>query len=569
MGTGIQGRIGIAFESSSNPGEVLLLADTAVASLPVTLTIQPNAVPGAPTSSGMRLFIQVRANIAVGTITVTGKDYTQTQGAATETTTSIPVAGTGSNPTGVFEYCTSAIFSTIDASGVTVSGLTGGVVRIYGIQAASKLIPAMMESEEKFNNFSPEEQRGLTSRHTNIQQLNKQVELGKFEGVFRPDNCLFVPYMAVGDSPASAHIPASPTVLKTTTAVAGGPLSLTTQPNTTGPGSFLQFVVTASSAVGTITVTGTDPYGMTIAETILCGRPAAANGNGTFYSQQIFASVASSGITFTALTAGSVAVNGIIAEQLTWLASDSGSGGSSTLKTAAIEWYTGTDAVTHPFAFFEEVTVEGGTDKEIKWSAKGQAQDMLSIGDRSVAPMTAINAMTPIGAIGAYSQLWQPFDWGMSGWQVAHFIDAISGTPGTTPYNQILSWKYTFKRPQDTTYTGANTQRYNKLYAQQRETELELTITFDDLIQYEKFRQGFAKLLLQTQLIGPICGVNAGVPVYKSWVFTFASKIDEAKRNVKMGRVEGTFKLLCEYTPALNYEYKLVVITQQPPTYAA
>lgn len=572
MGTPILGYIGLALESLTNPGAQLLMADTAVSAFPASLSTQPNGVSGQSGYSGMRLLIIIKGNTATGTITATGKDFSQAQNPLAETTNTIPVAGTASNPTGTYYYLTSAVYSAINSSGITVSSLTNGVVRIYGIQAASKLEPAMVDIEEKFPPFSPEEQRGLTSRDTNIIQLIKEVTVGKIEQVFYPDTGLFFPFQVMGSTPNKVTMPASPTVIKSSTAVSSFPItSYTAQPNTIGPGSLIQLVVTGSSAVGTVTVLGTKALtGEVISEVVQCGLPGAANGNGTWYTYQVFASLDTvTGLTATGLTSGSVAVNGIIGEQYTWLGADSGTGASSQLATAALEWYTGTDAIAASFVYFEEATLEGATEKEMKWSGKGRGQDMISIGDRTVTPMTANTAAVTIGtSIGGFSTLWQNFDITVAGWQTNVWIDVLSGTPGTTAYNSVLDWKITFKTPQKPSYPATNRQTYSKAYRQRRETEIDLTVIFDDIIQYEKFKQNFVKQLVNIQFLSnAYMGVYNSTPTFKNWNFIFAAKIIEAKRDTSKEKVEGKFKLKCEYTPSLGYEYKCIVQNQVPPTY--
>jgi hypothetical protein len=517
----------------------------------------------------MRLLIVVTGNSATGTITVTGKDFTQAQNAATETTPTIAVSGTASNPnpTG-YEYVTSAIFSTVNASGVTVSGLTGGSVKIYGIQAARFLLPAMLDAEEKFPMYSPQEQRGIMVRDTAIQQLIKQVDIAKLEQTFYPDNCLWLPYMLTGSAPTTANIATSVSSvlsLKVATATSG-PFSLTTQPNTLGPGMLLRFTVASSSAVGTITVAGTNVYGQSITETILAGVPGAANGNGTYYSQQVFASVSSNGVSFTGLTSGTCAVDGFFAESYTF----TGDSTSNTVYSSVLEWYTGTDAITYPFFFLTDVSIEGGTEKETKITGKGMAQDSLAIGNRTTTPLTASTASVPIGTIGAFSNLWQPFDIGLAGWQTAWYIDALSGTAGTTSYPVVLDWKLDFKIPQKPSYPAVNWQRFQKVYRQQRETTMDLTIDFADELQYEQFRQNFNRQLVQVQFIGPYVGSTTSpvAAVYKQWTFTFHMRWTSIKRDTSgMEKVTAKISGRAEYSTALGYDYTIKVVNQIPPTY--
>lgn len=573
MGNSALGRVGFELESIANPGMVLLLGSTLVSALPASLTTQPNAISGQSIFSGQRLYIEITGNTATGTITFTGKDFTQALGALTETTNTIPVSGTGANQGPFYPYTTKAVFSTINASGITVTGLTGGSIKIWGIQAVSNLVPAMLETpDEKNPIFSPQEQRGTLSRNTNIQRLNRIVDIPSFKSTFLPDHCaIWLPRSTIGSSPTQVTLPNTPTVLKTTTAIASFPLSMTTQPNTIGPDNIIQLVVTGSSAVGVVGVAGTNRYGQTITENVICGVPGAANGNGTFYTQQAFASINASGVTLgSGLTAGSVAVNGIIGIQETYTVGAAGAGAGDTLQTLCIEQYTGVDALTHPFSYFDEITLEGSPEKELMISGKGGCQDQMVIGDPTVTPMTNSTGNIPIGAIGALGAMWQPFDIGVSGWAVLFWIDALSGTAGTTAYNQILDYKVVFKNPRKPSWPTNNNPRFQQLYRQQREVQIDVTIDFIDVVQYYAFKNNVKQILQMQIMSNYLLGTISSTPVYKNWIFTFAGKISAFKRDIsKMERVEAKFTYVTEYTPTLGYEYQLVDQVQLPANYAS
>ncbi len=574
----ILGRIGITLESTSNPGEVVILAATAVSSLPASVTTQPNAIAGSSVYTGSRLLIVVKGNSATGTITVAGKDFSQAQNAISEATPTIPIAGSASNPvTTGYEYLTSNIYSTVNASGVTVSGLTGGTVTIYALDSARSMQPCLMDAEEKKAMFSPQEQRGLVSRNTNIQRLNKVVDIGSFKENFYPDTAAWwFGRSVVGSSPTQVTIPATPTVLKASYAVAGGNTTMTTQPNTLSNGDIIQLVVTGSSAVGTVVIPGTNPLGQAITETVQCGAPGAANGNGTFYTQQVFATIGT--VSFTGLTSGSVAFNGYYLLQETYTASTAGAG--DTLNPVEIDWVDGTDYVSLPYSYWTEVTLEGGAEKEITFTAKGGAQDMVAIGNRTTTPLsaTALAYAPAIGAAGAFSTsggtaagLWQPFDTGVSGWQAQWYSDALSGTVGTTALNNVLDWKIIFKTPFKASYATILWDRFQKLYRQQREIEIDLTVDFIDLVQYENFRQNIPQLM-QLYIQGPPVGSSAG---YKNWKFNFVVKATETKRDPsKMDRVEATIKLFTYFQTnafgaGTDGEYQLITQNQLPANYAS
>lgn len=579
----ILGRVAIYPEPTGSPGEQLVLPVTAVSSLPVGLTTALSAISGAPVMVGYRLFIVVLGNSATGTISVAGKDFSQAQNSITEATPTIAVAGSASNPlTTGYEYVTANVYSSVNVSGVTVSGLTGGSVKIYAILAARWMQPCMFDAEEKIPDFSPEEQRGQRSRHTNIQRLNKSVDIGQMKLVLYPDlAATWFGRTVIGASPVQSTIPATPTVLKASYAVVGGATSLTTQPNTLGPGSLLQLVVTGSSAVGSVTIAGTNIYGQAITEMVLCGSPGAANGNGTFYAQQVFATVNTGGVSFVGLTSGSVAINGMLLLQETYLRDSAGAG--NTYQSLVIERFTGTDALVYPFSYATETTLEWDATKEATLTLKGGAQDSLALGNRAITPLSssAIAYTTQIGAVGSFSTtgataggLWEPFDIGLSGWQVAVFIDALSGTAGTTAYNNVITGKITFKTPQTPLYPTYNWQRFSKLYAKQDETQIDLTIDFIDEIEYENFRQNIERLI-QVQFTGPYAGASGGVAYYKNWTFTFPARAITWKRDTsKMEKVEATVTFLCQWTQnafgaGSNGEFQLVTQTQAVPNYAA
>ncbi len=669
------GRIGIALESATNPGMVLLLGPTLVSALPASLTTQPNAVTGQSIWSGMRIYIEVKGNVATGTITVTGKDFSQAQNALAETTNTIAIAGTGANQGPFYPYTTKAVFSTINASGVTVSGLTGGTITIWGIQASRFLTPAMFEvPEEKNPPFSPQEIRGTLSRNTNIQRLNRIVDVPAFKTTFLPDNnALWFGRSTIGNAPTQGFLPANastlalkasavvsggpfslttqpnvlgayaqlqfvvtgssvvgtiviagvnnlgvsasetvqangsngngtytsvnfyqtvnasgvsftgltsgscainglyPNQLKALTAVSALPASLTTQPNTVGPDSLLQITVSASAANGVIGIAGTNRFGQTITENVICGIPGSANGNGTFYTQQAFASVSASGVTLgSGLTSGSITINGIIGLQETYQVGLAGAGAGDVLQTLAIEQYVGTDALTHPFAFYNEMAIEGSPEKELMVTGKGMAQDQMVIGDPTVTPMTNITGNIPIGAIGLPGNMWQPFDIGVSGWAVLFWIDSMSGTAGTTAYNQILDYKVIFKNPRKESFPAINNPRYQLVYRQQREVQIDVTIDFIDLVQYYAFKNNVRQLFQMQIQSNYYIGSISNTPVFKNWIFVFVTKQTAAKRDVsKMEKVEAKFTFMTEYNPVVGYEYSLVTQTQTVPNYNA
>src|SRR5947209_5624830 len=134
MGSTAKGLLAVYMEPTAAPGRQTLLPDTAV-SATMSLTTQPNV---ANAQALMYLHVVIKGATVSGTVAIAGK---KADGVTTVTETStILAAATALQPNS--EYCTTATFNTVNASGVTVTGLTGGTITIYGIYAATKLIPA-------------------------------------------------------------------------------------------------------------------------------------------------------------------------------------------------------------------------------------------------------------------------------------------------------------------------------------------------------------------------------------------------------------------------------------------
>src|SRR5205085_6696586 len=95
--------------------------------------------------------------------------------------------------------------------------------------------------------------------------------------------------------------------------------------------------------------------------------------------------------------------------------------------------------------------IEGGVDKDMKLSGvKGYAQDFLQIGDRTT---------TPLGT-SLIQSLATPVDRAFTGTNSQMFVDAITGTPATTLYNDLLTWKIMFKLPVVAKWTATIDSRY-------------------------------------------------------------------------------------------------------------
>ncbi len=534
MGSSALGTLGLVIENLSAPGRILLYSGSVTAT--ASATVQPSG------STGMRCFVVVQGNTTSGTVTIAGT--APGGGSITETTPTIPAQVAG-QPVVVaeFEYATNNVYATINASGITTTGLTNGTLMIYGVQAAKFLIPSMADFEQDFKTFSAQEQRGIYDRDTHIQQLTKEVNISSIKQSLYPEDSLFIGYTCVSQNPTITTIPASPTSLKS--AATTSPFSLTIPP--TSPGMKLIFVVSGASGFpGTITITnGVNQYGQTVSETI------TITANGTYYSSNVYSSIPNNGIAVATITGYSINVNGVFGWQYVFTPD------SLALASMALEWFTGTDSNAFPYSFFTELQIAHAVDKEVTVDLKGMSQDMEPIGNRATTPLSTSRVVS----------LAQPTDNPMIGWRTVVDIDQLNGTPLTTPYSQLIDVKIALKIPQNSIFTATNTQLFSSVYRGQREVSFDATVNFVDLVQYEAFRTNL-KQYFAIQFLGDYIGSVSNVVYSKSWAWTFPSRYAKFKRDAsKLSNVEVSITGTGEYEPAVGYSHSLTVICQQPPTY--
>lgn len=538
MGNAMKGTFAWVLENLTTPGKQLLLAQTAIAAS-MSLTNQPGASP----ATGQHLHLAITGNTAVGSVTVAGKDVNGNN--ISETISNIPIynAANSQHPNvNDFEYCTQNVYASVNANGITTTGLTNGFITIYGGQAAKILIPSEVDIDPPiYEEYDPKEHRGLVYEATNIQQGVQKVDWSVKQSLY-PENSLIIPHAFASASPTVTTIPASPTVLKAATAVSTGPFGLTTAP--TGPGMLLQVVVTSAGAAGTIVVVGTNPAGQSITETIV------ASGNGTFYSSNTFASVGASGISFTGLTGGSAAFNGVVAYDYVFLPAEQ-------VYSLAGEDYTGTDTANITLMTPTDFELSQDVKKAVELTVKGFAQDWQAIGDRTTANMTGSRGV----------QLGQPLDKPLTGWQSQIFIDPVPGSGGTvgaTQFMDLNTLKLAVKTPAEPEYNATNSQLMTGVYRNQIGGTIDLSINFKNLVQAENFRTN-GKMILVIKYLGPVLGTNAGSLVQKAWIFYVAAKYKAVKRK-RAGKVTADIQGTIEYEPSLGYGLKIEVICTQPPT---
>jgi hypothetical protein len=528
--TAAKGIINIMLEGSN--GEQQLLVPTAVSATMTGIT--------APTgSTGMRFHLRLSNWTASGTITING---TGTPNNSEVFSVAAPTAQQTQSPQlANFEVTSANAYTAI--TNITTTGLTNGVLEVLGIQAGKFQAPGTMVSDRDPKTYSPNEHSGLMEMDKKILQLTNATSIDSLTQDVYADISLWWPYMMMGAPTSTASIPATPTSLFSAASISASQ-SLSTQP--TAPGMKLIFTITNFTVAGTLTIAGTS-YGVATTENI------SITANGTYYSQNVYSAVNASGIT-NASTAATMAITGAFGWQLTFKS-------GAALYTAAIEWFDGTGSWTHPFSMADEGTFDVKVNGEGTVSIKGKAQDKLPIGDRTTTPLSGVNRIAALGT--------NLNDIPIAGWQGMVYLDPITGTPLTTQYTNMQELKITLKVPQDAHYTFTNRQTFNRAYPGKRQALVESTIDFTDLVQYEQFRQNLKQYLV-FQFLGPYIGTDSGTIYSKSWTWTVPFKYDGKiglTSDPKTSIVTIKPKFTAEYDSGIGGSYKLVVITQQPPTY--
>jgi len=539
MASAANGSIGFAFEPTATPGERIGFI---LAYGNVTTTASAANQPSG--STGMRCHILVYNNTATGTVTITGTDINGN--AINETTPTIPIfaGNAATDEQGRFDYLTTHVFGAINASGITTTGLIGGQVMINGVPGARWLMPATAKITPKYGEFSPKEHRALPDLNTHKIQTVKDVDI-QFDTTLYPDSSLFAPFALVNSvtNPSTwASSPSSPTSLLAATPVSGSPLSLTTQP--TAPGMKLILVIASASASGTITLSGTNPDGESISESI------NGSGNGTYYSTMAYKSISASDIVVTGFTSGTLAVTGVFGWNPTFFP-------SLNPFSLTTEWYTGTDSVAVPGCVFEELSLDFEVDKEFKLSMKGLGQDYIYLGNRSTNPLSGQQT----------SNLAQPVDFPLPVWNGEVFIDPLSNSPGTTQFGDLIKGKITFKAPLEALHKLTTRQTYAVAYRKQISVEFEGTADYTNLLQAEQFRQDFKQYLQFT-----FQGRNVGAGNYQAMnvIIPFKFNKFDVTSTPEMAAPTVDFAGIGEYDAGIGASYKIVwANTRTAPNYTS
>lgn len=553
--TGVQGytsltqQTRLCLETSTNPGETLLLAATTGAGT-MSLTTQPNTISA---TTGMHLHFYVIGNATAGNIAITGTNIAG--GAITSETYHVPIAPQQAQ--GYSEFTTTSAFATVTASSIVLTTLTPCTIMVWGSFAGKFLLPITLDKEEKIAHHSPQDKRGILAKNFRVTQLTKGVDVAKLDSDLYPDS-LWAYYMAIGKVPVVTTAPAAPTSLLAATAKAAT-MTLTTSLSTVSPGMFLIFAIGATNVLaGTIVLSGTDNYGNTVSETIT----VPASGPTTVYSTKRYASITNSGAdkfaTTGLTTAATIAVTGVFAWVYTWTYDGVN---NFTPYSAAIEAYDGVQGVVLPGTILTDMTLDWQKEKEILLQTKGMAQDFLIVGD----PTSTTVGTNPFATIA------QPTSVPYVSWPASFYIDAGTGTPATTQDGTMLAYKLAVVTGRKWMYAGDGQQRPTYVtWDAEPDFSVDVTIIYPNYQNYINYFKPNAPLILATTFQGNLLGTISSTTYYESVAITLPCKVDTFKADASGNPVQGKLKIMSEYSITnLGYYYKIAVTTQTPPTYTS
>jgi hypothetical protein len=308
----------------------------------------------------------------------------------------------------------------------------------------------------------------------------------------------------------------------------------------------LQLVVTGAAASGSIALSGTNQFGVTTTETVL------ASGNGTYYSANVYSAIATSGVTVTGLTSGSLAVNGFFATKFTFLMP------SDPVMTFSAAVFTGTDSACYPFGTITSGDFIHDVMKQITLDSKVITQDRIALGDRTTTSLSTSRLAT----------FGQPSDYPAAGWNTTCYIDAVTGTAGTTQYVDLESCKISVDTGAKETYVAKNQQVFDRMYYEPAEVKFEAIVDFTTQAEYEQFRQWQKRLFVLKFQDKNYLGTSSSVAQYKYWQWTLPVRytvfdLDRSKEKVN-AKVNG----VAEYSESLGYGAKLDIVAQQSPSYS-
>ena len=458
------------------------------------------------------------------------------------------------NAQGYTEFTTKETWSSVNASGIALTTLTPCTVMVWGTYGAKFLVPITADAEEKTPKHAPVDKRGINFKNLRVTQLTKGASVDKLDCDVYTDQ-LWIPYGLIGNTPVITTIPAAPTSLLASTAIAN-PMTLTTSLATVPPGEFLIFAITTNTAAGTIVLSGLDNYGNAQSETINFTSAATQ----TVYSTKRYSALTSPGANQFATTGGTsahIVVTGVFA----WVYTFTYDGINNIQPyTEALRLYNGVFGVLLPGTVLSEGTFDWQKEKEILFTGKGEAQDFLVVGDPT---------STSVGT-NPFSALAQPNTIPVVSWPATFFIDSdLGGVPLTTQDGSLETFKAMITTGRKWVFVGDGMQRANFVtYATEHDFSADATIVLQNYQNYINYFKPNVPLIFGASFQGNLLGSIGSTVYYETIQFTFPCKIDTFKPDFAKNPVEGVLKLMSSYDFAnLGYAYKVAWTAQVPPTY--
>lgn len=425
----------------------------------------------------------------------------------------------------------------------TALGITQvGIEAVQGTPVpATRRVPSMATFKIDKKNLEPKEQRGSFDQSYDIIPLSYTIPW-TLKHEFYASSSLWMLMSTVSKAPVITTNPSSPTVLLASTQ-ASGTLALTTQPADQAHGRLLIAVnntTGAPTAAGTITVTGT-PVGGAAGTTEVITQPIIAAGvTQKFATNTCWSNV--SNIACSVVTVGvMVAVNGFTDFVWTFTPTNLPAG----LATMTFEEFNGVSNWQYPLAFSTGLDLDWAPEKAFDASIKGFAQQQSTLG----------GGLTPLAL---------PTDKPFTGANATCFIDPVGGTPGTTSYVDVLTYKIAVNLNSKAIKTGTGVPYFDRWVRGWLTSEVDLEVDFTGITEYSNFQNDINRYF-QTVVNGPRYFDGVLTQTSKVTITTplryETYEIDRTKDNVT-AKIKG--KPFVD--PTLGYSYQIAVNCLQPST---
>jgi len=301
---------------------------------------------------------------------------------------------------------------------------------------------------------------------------------------------------------------------------------------------------------------GLDNNGIAASETVKVG----ANNN-PVYSVHRYSSLTVPGanqFTTTGMSgAATLAVTAVFAWVPTWTFD-----GINNLPplSACLSLFDGVMGKKLPGTILSDGTWTWDKAKEIMFTGKGTAQDLLVVGDPG--PTTYPSGTNP------FATLAQPTTMPMVGWPASWYIDSGTGTPFTTQDGSMLTLKIAITTGRKWLPAGDGQQRPAFVVTDvEPDMAADGTMIFQNYANYISFFKQNLPMILATTFQGTYLGSYSQQPYFEQVKWVLPVKFDTDKVDPSKSPVELAIKFMSEYSFLLGYAFSVSVTTATPPTY--